>query len=205
MLRKKKKKIKLTAAQRVEKQSSSNKSWIVVSTLSRKYRGPDILTPAKAPSTSIESSYTAFYTFVISLILLHGGALPEQKLDRYLKRTNADMYTPVDRTDRLLQRLCKEGYLVRTREMDGGDEIIEYLVGPRGKIEVGEEGVAGLVREVYGCLPGAAANSHGGDDMSVADREKIEEFEKRLQRSLGISKPLAAHAHEDAARADDND
>jgi hypothetical protein len=33
----------------------------------------------------------------------------------------------------------------KTREMDGGEEVIEYVLGPRGKIEVGTSGVAGLV------------------------------------------------------------
>lgn len=106
--------------------------------------------------------------------MLNGGSLPEQKLDRYLARTNADTYTPIDRTDRLLQRLCKEGYLVRTREMDGGEELVEYMVGPRGKMEVGTAGVAGLVREVYG-----VGNTE----------EQREDFEARLARSLGIKLP----------------
>lgn len=41
------------------------------------------------------------------------------------------------------------------------------MVGPRGKVEVGEQGVAGLVRTVYG--EGAT-----------------EELEKRIERSLGL-------------------
>lgn len=132
----------------------------------------------------MESTYTGIYTFVIAVILLNGGVLQESKLDRYLKRTNADTYTPVDRTDRLLQRLCKEGYLIRNREMDGGEEIIEYVVGPRGKMEVGARGVAGLVREVYGRASGGNASDEA--DMTVAEREQMEEFELRLSRSLGL-------------------
>jgi DNA-binding PadR family transcriptional regulator len=97
---------------------------------------------------------------------------------------NAEQFTPVDRTDHLLQRLCKEGYLVKNREMDGGDEIIEYMVGPRGKIEVGARGVAGLVREVYG-----RQAMIEDDDVTPAEREKIEEFEFRLANSLGFRKP----------------
>lgn len=46
------------------------------------------------------------------------------------------------------------------------------MVGPRGKVEVGEEGAGGLVRTVYG--------------GSVGD------LEKRLDRSLGISGKEAA-------------
>ena len=165
-----------TAAQRVEKPSSSNKTWILSSTLPPAYRVPEILPPTKAP---MEGTYTGIYSFIIAVILLNGGVLQESKLERYLKRTNADTYTPIDRTDRLLQRLCKEGYLIRNREMDGGEEIIEYIVGPRGKMEVGARGVAGLVREVYG-------RTSGGENMTVAEREQIEEFELRLSRSLGL-------------------
>ncbi|PYI06398.1 MAGE-domain-containing protein [Aspergillus sclerotiicarbonarius CBS 121057] len=159
------------AAQKVEKPSSTNKSWIVSSTLPLKYRRPEILPPNKA---ALESTYTGLYSFIIAVILLNGGSINEQKLDRYLKRTNTDTYTPIDRTDRFLQRLCKEGYLVRNREVDGGEEVIEYMLGPRGKVEVGAKGVARMVREVYG--------------QSDAN-ERDDEFEIRLARSLGLKQP----------------
>ncbi|PLN81345.1 MAGE-domain-containing protein [Aspergillus taichungensis] len=178
------------AAQKVERPSgNSNKSWILTSMLPSEYRTAEILTPARAP---LESTYTGIYTFLVAVILLNGGSLPEQKLDRYLSRVNADTYTPVDRTDRLLQRLCKEGYLVRTREMDGGEEIIEYIVGPRGKIEVGTGGVAGLVREVYGRQ---GAVDGGEEGMTVAERIANEDLEARLASSLGIKQ--AAKRQED--------
>ncbi len=101
---------------------------------------------------------------------------------RYLRRMNADDYTPIDKTDKLLARLCKEGYLVRTREMDGGEEVIEFMVGPRGKMEVGSGGAAGLVREVYGRGRGSR---EGGSTQ--AEREPRADFEARLRRSLGIA------------------
>ncbi|KAJ5141963.1 uncharacterized protein N7443_006678 [Penicillium atrosanguineum] len=159
------------AAQKTEKPSSTNKSWILTSTLPTKFRTPSILQPTKAPSTTTESTYTALYTFIIAVISLNGGTLGDQKLERYLVRMNADQYTPIDKTEKLLQRLCKEGYIVKMRDMDGGEEIIEYMVGPRGKVEVGSGGVAGLAREVYGLRDGT---------------EGREEFEAKLRRSLGI-------------------
>ena len=131
------------------------------------------------------------------MILLNGGSLPEQKLERYLKRTNADTYTPVDRTDRFLQRLCKEGYLIRNREMEGGEEIIEYMVGPRGTVEVGVRGVAGLVREVYG-----RQGIVEGNDSTPAERAQMEEFESRLARSLGIRRPEARVADDQDGSGD---
>jgi hypothetical protein len=115
--------------------------------------------------------------------MLSGGSMPEQKLERYLRRVNAENYTPVDRTDRLLARLCKEGYLVRNRDLDGGEEVVEYLVGPRGKVEVGVKGVTGLARKVYGI--GKA------DDAANGGNAEIEDFEKRLRRSLGIREDLS--------------
>ncbi|KAL4761618.1 MAGE domain-containing protein [Aspergillus foveolatus] len=169
------------AAQKVERPLSSNRSWILTSILPSEYRKQDILRPTRGRA---ESSYTGLYTFIIAVILLNGGTLQEQKLDRYLSRMNAEQFTPVDRTDHLLQRLCKEGYLVKNREMDGGDEIIEYMVGPRGKVEVGARGVAGLVREVYGRQAMVE-----DDDVTTAERERIEEFEFRLANSLGFRKP----------------
>lgn len=71
--------------------------------------------------------------------------------------------------------------------MDGGEEIIEYMVGPRGKVEVGMQGVAGLVREVYG-------RSADAEDMTAMERDQMEEFEQRLARSLGMRRPDRAEA-----------
>lgn len=150
-----------------------------MSTLPPSFRTPKILPPSKAPTSFLDSTYTALYTFIISVITLSGGSILEQRLDRYLKRTSIEQYTPIDRTDRLLQRLCKEGYLVRNREMDGGEEVIEYMVGPRGKIEVGESGVSGLVRKVYG-------------RDAPAEGEGIDEFEARLARSVGVKRTAQA-------------
>ncbi|KAF7529600.1 hypothetical protein PCG10_007158 [Penicillium crustosum] len=177
------------AAQKIEKPSSANKSWIVTSTLPLPYRSSDILIPTKAPSLYTESTYTGLYSFIIAVIVLNGGSLAEQKLDRYLARTNAEVATPVDRTDKLLQRLCKEGYIIKTREMDGGEEVVEYVLGPRGKIEVGTSGVAGLVRTVYG--------KNGGDHAGLTQlqREDLEDFEGRLGRSLGVD-PVPVRAGE---------
>ncbi|KAJ5672304.1 MAGE protein [Penicillium longicatenatum] len=179
------------AAQKTERPSASNKSWILTTTLPLAYRNPSILVPAKAPSTSTESTYTALYSFIIAVIMLNGGTLAEQKLDRYLARTNLDQYTPIDKTEKLLQRLCKEGYIVRSKNTEGGEEHIEYIVGPRGKVEIGSSGVAGLVREVYGHGPGAPGTNGGeeGSDNEGAEqmsREVKRDFEVRLRRTLGM-------------------
>jgi hypothetical protein len=93
--------------------------------------------------------------------------LPESKLERYLRRTNADHSTPVDKTDKLLQRLIKEGYIIKIRDTSSGEELVDYMVGPRGKVEVGEDGVAEFVKRVYG-------------------QKADEDLDKRLERSLGL-------------------
>lgn len=80
--------------------------------------------------------------------------------------------------------------------MDGGEEIIEYMVGPRGKIEVGTKGVAGLVREVYG----RAAET---EDMTALERDRMEEFEQRLARSLGIRRSERAAGADDENEEED--
>jgi DNA-binding MarR family transcriptional regulator len=160
--------------------SSTNKSWILVSTLPERYkRDPRIVTPTNAGgSREAEASYTALYTFVISVIYLNNGILPEAKLDRYLKRVNAETYTSLGATEKLLARMVKEGYVEKRRDTSTGEENIEWVVGPRGKVEVGIKGVQGLVKGVYGF------GGTRGPDMEDEDEEK--ELDRKLKRSLGI-------------------
>lgn len=161
------------AAQKSQSQSSSsnsNKSWILCSVLPRELRDQAILRPSKAPVAETESAYIGLYTIIVATIALHGGRIPEARLERALARMNAGETTPVDRTDKLLTRMEKQGYIVKIKETSGGEESIEYMVGSRGKVEVGKEGVAGLVRTVY----------RQNDDDGDAEGD----LEKRLERSL---------------------
>lgn len=150
---------------------ASSKSFILTSTLPARYRKPHVLTPAKIPSTSAEASYVGLTTFVLSLIYLSAAqTISESRLEKHLKRMNADNYALAgEKTEKVLKRMERELYIVKIRERDGGgDETVEYVIGPRGKVEVGERGVAGLVRSVY------TKQDHEADDL-----------EKRLVRSLG--------------------
>lgn len=156
------------AAQASESQAKSSKQWILTNVLPDRYRVPEIIAPSRIPTSEMESAYVGLYTMIISLISLSGGSLPETKLERFLKRTNADQTTPVDKTDKLLARMIKEGYIVKLKETNAGEEIVDYMVGPRGKAEVGDDGVIGLVKTVYG-------------DSATED------LDRRLERSLGIS------------------
>lgn len=111
--------------------------------------------------------------------------------------------------EKVLTRMVKEGYLEKRRDTSSGEDLVEYVIGPRGKVEVGVRGVAGLVKSVYGfgAVPlgmDASAEDGDSDDDDSAGQEgrnnnnnnnnseprrlvKMEkdELEKRLARSLG--------------------
>jgi DNA-binding PadR family transcriptional regulator len=115
----------------------------------------------------------------IALITISGGMMPEGKLDRALRRMNADQTTPVGTKDKTLANMVKDGYIVKIKDASGGgEETVDYIVGPRGKVEVGREGVAQFIRMMFG------------------DSENAEELDKRLQRTLQV-----ADAHNDSAPA----
>ncbi|KAI9652128.1 MAG: hypothetical protein M1829_001847 [Trizodia sp. TS-e1964] len=138
------------AAQKLDKVASTSKSYVLRSTLPIKYRKfPAILSASRAPTSKIDSSYVGLYTFIISLIGISGGTIAEAKLERHLKRVNADQFASLSSTDKLLHRLCKESYIVKIKDGSSGDEHVHYMVGPRGKVEVGVEGISGIVKAVY--------------------------------------------------------
>jgi hypothetical protein len=83
---------------------------------------------------------------------------------------NANQTTPLDSTDKTLALMSKDGYIVRVRESTGGEETTDYIVGPRGKVEVGREGFAHLIRTIYG--------NDNGDP---------EELEKKIKRTLDVA------------------
>jgi len=92
---------------------------------------------------------------------------------------NADVNMPMDKTEATLQKMIKQGYLVKMKENNNGDEIIDWMVGPRGKVEVGNKGVKGLVEEVYG--------EDAPDDLA-----------ERIRSSLGL-KRAGGEREEEAA------
>ena len=160
------------AAQRSGTQgSSTSKAYILTSTLKPRYRNAGVLQPPQIPSTAAEASYVGLTTFIIALIYLSPSqSISESRLEKHLRRMNADNYVLAgEKTEKVLKRMEKENYIIKVRERDGGgEESVEYVIGPRGKVEVGEKGVAGLVRSVYGKKDAEA-----------------DELERRLVRSLG--------------------
>lgn len=169
--------------------NSSTKSWILISTLPPGYKtSPTVMQPTKAPDVGTEAGYTALYTLVISLIYLNNNSLPEQKLSRYLRRLNADTNTPFGMLDKVLQRMQKEGYIDKRRDTVMGEEVTEWFVGPRGKVEVGIRGVTGLVKSVYGhgAVPLFKRQPDEDDETNVFVKIEEEELNAKLSRSLGV-------------------
>lgn len=167
---------------RAQKGAPANKapaSWVLRSTLPTEFHDPAILPPSAAPTAAEEGMYTSIYTVLIALISLSGGALPEAKMERYLRRLGMEDQTPVTgyaKTEQLLKRMEKEGYLLKVKEAaTAGEEDVSWHVGPRGKVEVGDDGVRGLGSAVYGDL----------------NEEEETELQRRLMRSLGINERQA--------------
>lgn len=164
-------------AQKSQSQASkAPQSWILTTILPAAYKNdPAILPPMKAPTVEVDATYTSIYTILISFIMLSGGQIPQAKMERYLRRLGMEDKTPVpgsEKTEKLLKRLEKDGYIREIREKaTAGEEDVSYIVGPRGKVEVGDRGVEGLVKAVYGELDG----------------EGEEELGRRIARSLGMN------------------
>lgn len=180
-------KITISQKRQAAKSQSSQKSsgaWILVSNLHPKYRISEILGPSQVPTMDAEAQYTALYTFIISVIALSSGKLADSRLARYLDRANIGEITRFsnlasgggifDKTEKLLRRMEKDGYIIKVRDTSSGEEVIEWVIGPRGKVEVGQQGVDGMVRTVFG------------------DDEDQEDFRRRLQRSLAHMKVVEA-------------
>jgi len=190
--------------------SSSSKSWVLTSTLPAAYRdSPEIFGPGGVSSTSVgglslsagaatardaDAVYTALYTLVVSLILLNSGTLADAKLNRYFKRLGVEAYTPLGPTDKVLARMVREGYVERRRDTSSGEETVEWVVGPRGRVEVGVAGVAGLVRGVY------AGDGGGGGRREAGDDDDAEVLERKIRRSLGLKDERAGTVAEGEER-----
>lgn len=171
------------AAQKKDSQSQSKAtgSWMMTNVLPDVFRDPDILSPPAAPTSAVDAEYTAIYTTLVSLILLSGDRLPDTKMDRFLRKLGIDDRTTVpgyEKNEQLMKRLEKDGYLYKLKESTGtGEDDTFYVVGPRGRVEIGNNGVRGLVRAV---MP------PGDDEEEEAD------LDNKVLRSLGISDRPAA-------------
>jgi melanoma-associated antigen len=110
---------------------------------------------------------------LISLIALSGGELSDHKLKRSLARLNCGTNMPMDRTDNVLVKLVRQGYLERVVDKADGnqeEDTVTWCIGQRGRVEVPPQSIANFVAEVYGA-------------------DKPEEFDKKLHKSLGLQQP----------------
>ena len=184
---------KVTLAQRrqaaksagTQSQSASGgpaKAWVVRSVLPTRFR--EVIARevggSKVPTAETEEAYVGLCGFLTAVVTLSGGQIAEAKLERHLRRCNAERTTPVERTDRLLVRMCKEGYLVKNKESTGGEEVTDYILGPRAKVEIGESGVGMLVKRVWG--------------FENESEEVQEEVGEKLERSLKMARTNMAGA-----------
>jgi hypothetical protein len=142
------------------------------------------------PSAEAESTYAAFYTLIVSCIWLNGGELSDQKMKRYLTRLNADQNLWTDKTDAVLKKMERHGYVIKRTERppvgQDGEHTVTWHVGTRAKEEIGLDGVVGIVNEVY-----------GGTNASL---------EKKLKMSLGIKDlPSTGEEAEDEAETQERE
>lgn len=127
-----------------------------------------------------EAAYIGLCTFIVTVISLSPQAsVSDAKLMSYLARVNADDHMPTGKRDDVLAKMARQGYIFKVTERNEDNETVDWRVGPRGKIEIGNKGIQGLVNEVYGEAP-------------------PEDLEKRLRRSLRLEVVRAADSDEDA-------
>ncbi|KAF1935079.1 MAGE-domain-containing protein [Clathrospora elynae] len=159
-------------AAKSDSQSKSTSIWVLQTIMPEQYRLPGVVGPSRPleeGQINREDSYVGLYTMTIAMITIAGGMIPEGKLDRALRRMNADQTTPLGTKDKTLAAMVKDGYIVKVKDSSSGEETVDYIVGPRGKVEVGRDGVAQFVRNMYG------------------DSEKQDELERRIQRTLDVA------------------
>ncbi|KAK5654407.1 hypothetical protein OQA88_7317 [Cercophora sp. LCS_1] len=154
---------KRKAAKSQSQREAASSAYVLTSILPAKYRTPEIIGPSKVHSPEGEAAYAALYTMIISIITLSGGELSDPRLRRHLTRLNALEFmpssnpnnpeSPSEKTELVLQRMVRQGYLVKLVENKGhgdDDEGTTWHVGPRGKVEVDNDAIVGFVRTVYG-------------------------------------------------------
>lgn len=127
-------------------------------------------------------------------------------------------HQPSESTDVVLQRMIRQGYLVKQSSGEDGEEVTWY-VGPRGKVEVDSEAIAEVVRKVYGEAAGEAlerqlhnslgvrprvvaqdVGEQGDDDAEAAEEEQAGEAPPRQRRRVntaGEASPMAIRSKMD--------
>ncbi|KAG0135845.1 MAGE family-domain-containing protein [Tuber indicum] len=168
-LREKTKLSQRRAAQTSDKVPLTSKYYVLTTILPEKFREPEIVQPFGVK----EQAYVGLTTMIVSLIYLNGRSITETKLDRYLRRMNADRSTAAGETERVLQSMIRHGYISKQKDDNANDGTFDYVLGPRGKVEIGTDGVLSMIKTVY------ATNVP-------------EDVEKRMMRNIGFDPEAGA-------------
>ncbi|EPS44275.1 hypothetical protein H072_1736 [Dactylellina haptotyla CBS 200.50] len=161
------------AAAKKKKDAAGSKSWQLVSTLPDKYRLPLL----HAPLLPDDQTILGIGSTIVAMVYLSNRAISEETLKRHLRKFNVEDRIPVEgnrengKMENIMAKLIREGYLVKLKDevIPGQEQTYTYVVGPRGKLELGRQGVTEFVRRVYeGC-----------------DGEVDEGFERRVNRAIG--------------------
>ena len=125
--------------------------------------------PSIIVSTSEEAEYVGIYSMIIAIIHMSPNhTIPNAKLESVLARLNLSKNMgSLDSTPNMIAKMSRQGYIYKSVEKTQDEEQIDWYVGPRGKMEIGNQGIIGLVREVYG-------------------EDAPEDLQKRLHKSLGV-------------------
>lgn len=200
-------------------------SWMLVSRLPTAYKTrQELLIPSRAPDSNTEAVYTALCTMIVTILYIHTPSgssdkdsqaqaleditepISDTRLLRFLSRLGLREWAPMgtengENIDKVLARMMREGYIDKRRDNSTGEEIVEWVVGPRGKREIGRKGVAAFVRGVYGFgidgtgqgleLPPQPGEEEDGEAQGTQRQRPVkmerDELERRLIRTLGTA------------------
>ena len=174
----------LTSPAAQKSKSTTSASYILKTILPVEYRSPKIIPPSTVVSTAEEASYVALVTLVVSLISMSPqNQCLEAKLYSYLNKLNIDVYMLGEKTPLMLKKMQAQGYIYRSVEKSADDETINWLLGPRGKVEIGTKGTAGLVSEVYGDVAPEDLEKRLNKSLAM-DTEKLKAKGRRVERGI---------------------
>lgn len=116
-----------------------------------------------------EATYIGICSVIVTIIALSAdGTMSEAKLKQHLTKMNLEQNAAgLGKTEDLLKKMSTQGYIYKVVEKTTDDEVVDWKVGPRGKVEIAGKGIRGLVLEVYG-------------------ENAPEDLDARLQKSLGM-------------------
>ncbi|KAK6516894.1 hypothetical protein TWF506_006778 [Arthrobotrys conoides] len=163
-----------TAAEaKKKKEAAGSKSWQLVSILPDIYRLPILISPQLPDDQTLLGIGSA----IVTLVYLSGSSMGEKVLQRHLRKFGVEDRIPVEgnresgKMENIMGRLVREGYLVKLKDevIPGQEQTYTYVVGPRGKLEVGREGTTRFVKKIY----------------EGVDGEVDEGFERKVNRALG--------------------